>query len=137
MSVLCKQSLGRLSAQPEFAQNPAMNARDLQTLDESSYYRRLAGVQGMSLVLFSSTACGTCRVVERQLPLSAPSGAKLFKVDVQVASALARAFEVFHLPTLLLYRDGHYHARLNCPITPPALHAAIEQALRNPPEEEP
>jgi thioredoxin 1 len=114
-----------------------MNARVMQTLDESSYYRRLAGVQGLSLVLFSSQSCGTCRVVERQLPLGAPPETNLFKVDVQVASALARAFEVFHLPTLLLYHDGHYHARLNCPVTPPALRAAIELALRQPPEEEP
>ncbi len=114
-----------------------MNARVLQPLDESSYYRLLAEVQGPALVLFSSPACGTCRVVERQLPLSAPPEANLFKVDVQVAAALARAFEVFHLPTLLLYYAGHYHARLNCPVTPPALHSAIEQALRQPPEEEP
>ena len=109
----------------------------MQPLDESTYYRQLAQTRGLALVLFSSLSCGSCRVVERQLPFSAPPAAQLFKVDVQVASALARAFEVFHLPTLLLYVDGHYHARLNCEVTPVKLRAAIERALQQPAEEEP
>lgn len=109
----------------------------MQPLDESTYYRHLAQTPGLALVLFSSQACGTCRVVEQRLPLSAPAGTQLFKVDVQVAAALARAFEVFHLPSLFLYLDGHYHARLNCEVTPVKLRAAIERALQQPAEEEP
>lgn len=114
-----------------------MSNRTLQPLDESSYHRHLARTQGLALVLFSSESCGTCRVVARRLPLSAPDAMQLFVVDVQVAAALARAFEVFHLPTLLLYVDGHYHARLDCEVTPTHLAAAIEHALQQPAEEEP
>ena len=109
----------------------------MDLLDESTYYRQLAQTQGMALVLFTSPACGTCRVVERHLPASAPPDTQLFKVDVQVASAMARAFEVFHLPTLFLYVDGRYHARLNCEVTPAKLRTAIEHALQQPAEEEP
>ena len=109
----------------------------MQPLDESTYHRQLTQTRGLALVLFSSPSCGTCRVVEQRLPLSAPAEVHVFKVDVQVASALARAFEVFHLPTLFLYVDGHYHARLNCEVTPMRLRAAIEQALQQPAEEEP
>ncbi len=107
------------------------------SLDESTYYPRLAATTGLALIMFSNAACGSCRVVERNLPASAPANTQLFKVDVQVAAALARAFDVFHLPTLLLYLDGRYHARLNCEVTPAALRSAIERALRNPAEEEP
>lgn len=114
-----------------------MSTRRLQPLDESSYHRSLARTTGLALVLFSSDSCGTCRVVANRLPLSAPDGVQLFVVDVQVATALARAFEVFHLPTLLLYVDGHYHARLDCEVTPNRLLAEIEHALRQPAEEEP
>ncbi len=106
-------------------------------LDEFDYHRRLAHTRGVALVLFSSPQCGTCRVVERRLADSAPAGITLFRVDVQRATALARAFEVFHLPTLLLYRDGAYHARLDCEVTPAALDAAIAHALALPPQEEP
>jgi len=106
-------------------------------LDESTFHSQLARTPGLALVLFSSASCGTCRVVEQRLPLSAPADARVFKVDVQIAAALARAFEVFHLPTLLLYVDGHYHARLNCEVTPEKLRAAIQHALLQPAEEEP
>ena len=109
----------------------------MQPLDESTYYRYLAQTRGLALVLYSSPECGTCRIVEQRLPASAPVDAVLFKVDVQVASALARAFDVFHLPTLFLYLDGHYHARLNCEVTPAALRSAIDHALRQSAEEEP
>lgn len=114
-----------------------MNLPVVTLLEEATYFRRLAETSGLALVLFSREACGTCRVVERRLPLSAPVGVHLFKVDVEVAQALARAFDVFHLPLLLLYVDGHYHARLDCQITPSGLLAAIEHALQHPAEEEP
>jgi len=109
----------------------------MEEVDEFSFHRRLAAHAGVSLVLFSSPTCGTCRRVERLLPAAAPADARLFKVDVQSATALARAFAVFHLPALFLFRDGRYHARLDCEVTPAALQAAIRAALAAPPQEEP
>jgi thioredoxin-like negative regulator of GroEL len=109
----------------------------MHPLDEATYYRQLAQTQALALVLFTSPSCGTCRIVEQHLPASAPPDTQLFKVDVQVASALARAFDVFHLPTLFLYLGGRYHARLNCEVTPAKLRAAIDHALQQPAEEEP
>lgn len=106
-------------------------------LDEASYHPRLSGTRGSALVLFSSPDCGSCRRVETRLPAEAPPGMPLFKVNVQTATALARAFEIFHLPTLLLYREGHFHARLECEITAPALAEALARALAQPAQEEP
>ena len=106
-------------------------------LDESRYYPHLLETGGIALVLFTSPSCGTCRVVEKRLPLAVPAGTHLFEVDVQRATGLARAFDIFHLPTLFLYRDGHFHARLECEITASALRAAMVSALARPPDEEP
>lgn len=106
-------------------------------LDESRYHPCLLETGGIALVLFTSPACGACRVVERRLPRAAPPGTHLFKVDVQQATGLARAFDLFHLPSLFLYRDGLFHARLDCEITAPALHAALARALAQAAEEEP
>ncbi len=114
-----------------------MSASALTLLDEASYHGRLAATPGVALVLFGSPDCGTCRVAEQRLPLAAPSGAVLYKVDVQRATALARAFDVFHLPELFLYRDGHFHARLRCEISAAALASALQAALSCPAEEEP
>lgn len=109
----------------------------LEPLDEFHYHHRLRDTAGVALVLFTSPTCGTCRVVERRLPEAAGSHAKLFKVDVQVSTALARAHDIFHLPALLLYRDGAFHARLDCEISQATLKAAITQALAASAQEEP
>ena len=52
-------------------------------------------------------------------------------------ATLARAFDIFHLPTILLYRDGQFHAVMNCEVTVATLPAAIQAALAKPAEEEP
>jgi thioredoxin 1 len=126
-----------ISAEAGIEQNHAMIDEALISLDESSYHRRLAQTPGIALVLFSSPACGTCRVVERRLPEAAPVGASLFKVDVREATGLAREFEIFHLPELFLYSHGQFHARLNCEVGATALGAALDKALAMPAEEEP
>ncbi len=109
----------------------------LEPLDEFHYHHRLRDAGGTALVLFSSPTCGTCRVVERRLPGAAPNGVALFKVDVQISPALARAHDIFHLPALLLYRHGEFHARLACEISPTALEMAVMEALAAPAQEEP
>lgn len=113
-----------------------MDQNVFQPLDEFSYHHRLARQQGPALVLFSSQTCGTCRQVERLLPTAA-DGTVLFRVDVQQSPGLARAHEVFHLPALFLYRDGRYHARLDCEVTPASLRRSMADALARPAEEEP
>lgn len=114
-----------------------MQTAPLQALDEFDYHRRLNAVDGLALVLFSSAGCATCRQVERLLPDAAPAGVRLFKVDAQKSLALTRAFDLFHLPGLFLYRHGRYHARLDCQVTPATLRAAMRAALAAPAEEEP
>ena len=110
----------------------------LLPLTEFDYHHTLARTPGASLVLFSSPDCGACRKVEQLLPAAARNSASaLYKVDVQQATALARQFDLFHLPALFLYRDGHFHAALECEVTPVKLQQAIDAALRQPAQEEP
>lgn len=109
----------------------------MQSLDAAGYHRRLAEAGGVAVVFFTSPHCGGCRTVERLLPDVLPAGIHLFRVDAQRDTALARAFDIFHLPTLLLYRDGHFHAVLDTAVTPLAMKRALEAALAAPPQEEP
>jgi thiol-disulfide isomerase/thioredoxin len=109
----------------------------LEPLDEFRYHHRLREAEGAALVLFSSPTCGSCRVVEGRLTEVAPAGVSLFKVDVQLSPALARAHDIFHLPTLLLYRNGEFHARLDCEVSRPTLERALVAALAAPAQEEP
>ena len=110
----------------------------LTLLTEFDYHATLARTPGVSLVLFGSPECGACRKVEKLLPNAAQAAATvLYKVDVQQATVLARAFDIFHLPTILLYRDGQFHAVMNCEVTAATLPGAIQAALAKPAEEEP
>ncbi len=106
-------------------------------LEEFNYHSTLAAQRGPCLVLFSSAGCGTCRVVAKHLPHSAPEGMPLFYVDAQRSMALVRAMEVFHLPALFLYNHGAFHAAIPGPVTRDALAAALARALAEPAQEEP
>ena len=110
----------------------------MKNLIEFDFHQTLDRTDGPALVLFSSATCGTCRSVEKRLPKAAEGTvAGLFIVDVQQSTGLAREYDVFHLPALFLFVDGHFHAQLKCEISPDKLPRAIETALALPAEEEP
>jgi len=88
-------------------------------LDEGSYHARLAAAPGISVVLFSAPHCGGCRAWKRLLPEALEKVATAFyEVDVSEATGVARSFDIFHLPTVYLYRDGRFHAELQCEARP-------------------
>ncbi|MBZ0090753.1 MAG: thioredoxin family protein [Sulfuricellaceae bacterium] len=111
---------------------------EFEVLTEFDFHAAVAGSSGTALVLFGAPACGACRRMEAVLPRAvAETGVRLFKVDVQASTALAREYEIFHLPALFLFREGRYHAPLACQPTPEAIRQALAQALAQPAEEEP
>ncbi len=76
----------------------------------------------MALVLFTAPHCGACRAWKRLLPQALGGIADaLFEVDVGEATGVARYYDIFHLPTLYLYRDGRFHAELQCAATTAAI----------------
>jgi len=108
------------------------------TLTEFDFHHALAQSEGISIVMFSGPDCGTCRKVEKLLPQAAAGLASaLYKVDVQQSMGLARQYDVFHLPTLFMFVNGHFHAPLHTEVTPAKMQAAMEAALAQPAEEEP
>lgn len=62
---------------------------------------------------------------------------KLFEVDVSEATGVARYFGIFHLPTVYLYRDGRFHAELQCAAQQEVIRQAVRQLLGAPPQDEP
>ena len=121
---------------PEMCAGQAPNA--LPELTEFDFHRRLAQTPGVSVVLFSSPDCRACRSLEKRLPaLLEEAPARLYKVDVQRATALARAYEIFHLPSLLVFVDGHYHGPLQAAPRGGILRQALRALLAAPAEDEP
>lgn len=108
------------------------------SLTDANFHHILAQSAGVSLVMFSGPNCGSCRSVEKLLPAAVEDTvAHLYYVDVQHSMGLAHQYEIFHLPSLFLFVNGHFHAALHSEVTPLKIQAAIVQALANPAEEEP
>ena len=61
----------------------------------------------------------------------------IFEVDAVHNGGLVNALEIFHLPALFLYVDGHYHRELQSEALPARIHHAIQTALSLPAEDEP
>ncbi len=107
-------------------------------LFDGTFHRSLAAQRGSAVVVFGKPGCGACRhALERVPELARDRVDALFYVDVEVSPALARAFDLFHLPTLVLYVDGVYHAQLDAPLTRTDWPTALQAALVAPAQEEP
>jgi thioredoxin-like negative regulator of GroEL len=50
---------------------------------------------------------------------------------------VARYFGIFHLPTLYLYRDGRFHAELQCEARREAIQQVVLGLLAAPAQDEP
>lgn len=112
---------------------------NLPQLDQFDFHARLSDTPGAALVMFSSPDCGGCRhlrpvlqALRRQRPHW-----HVFEVDAQRDLALTHEFEVFHLPALFLYLDGHFHCELQAPARAAAIREAIDAALLRPAQEAP
>jgi thioredoxin-like negative regulator of GroEL len=123
----------RDSSSPDAVALPAFSR-----LAEGDFHSRLAASPGMAAVLFSAPHCGACRAWKGLLP-DALSGLThaLFEVDVSEATGMARYFGIFHLPTLYLYRDGQFHAELQCEMRRDSIRHAAQSLLAAPAQDEP
>lgn len=111
----------------------------LTRLNDTDFYRTLSATQGAVLVFFSSAACNSCRYW-RTLLTELPAryhGIRVFEVDAGESMGLTQEYEVFHLPALFLFQDGHYHAPLQCEASLVALTGALDVLLAQPAVEAP
>ncbi len=112
-------------------------------LDEFVFHPTIADTVGISLVFFTGPHCASCHHLRDLLQTEATrfnkhfSGFTAFEVKADKSAALVNEFNVFHLPTLFLYQDGVFHCELQAEAHPAKIIAAIELALKKPPEEEP
>lgn len=111
----------------------------IRTLDQFNFHHTLEETGGLSLIYFTSPACGACRQLrslfeQKPQPFAALN---LFEVDAQREMALTHEFNLFHLPAMFLYRDGTFHAEIQAEPRPESILAAIEKALDAPAAEAP
>lgn len=110
----------------------------VERLGEGDFHARIAVAPGVSAVLFSTPHCGSCRAWKRLLPEALSGVAKtVFEVDVSEATGVARYFDIFHLPTIYLYREGRFHAALQCEARLATIRETAARLLNAPAQDEP
>jgi len=111
----------------------------VRTLDQFNFHHTLAETPGVSLVYFTSPACGSCKRLRSIFDNHAQEFAQLnlFEVDAQREMALTNEFGIFHLPALFLYNEGEFHTEIHAEPLPSSIIAAIETALAAPAQEAP
>lgn len=111
----------------------------LRRLVDGNFYDTLQAARGVSLVIFTSTGCASCRAWKEVLQdyLSINSDIVIYEVDAHESMALANEYEIFHLPALFLFKDGEFHCELNCEANLERIHQAISDSLQGPAQEEP
>ncbi|AAZ96754.1 conserved hypothetical protein [Thiobacillus denitrificans ATCC 25259] len=116
----------------------ASAVRAFERLTEGDFHHRIARTAGIAVVLFTAPHCGACRRWRQLLPSVLDETVDaLYEVDVSEATGVARYFEIFHLPTIYLYRDGRFHAELQCPPQAALIRAATRALLDAPAQDEP
>ncbi|BBF86215.1 hypothetical protein DLM_2609 [Aquitalea magnusonii] len=117
---------------------PGTTASGWLLLDEFGFHHQLAALPGNTLILFGQPGCSACRAWQRLLQdWQAEPLQQLAYVDVQQSMALAHAYDIFHLPTLLLFVNGQYHGQLRSAMRREAFAQALQTLLASPPDEEP
>ena len=113
--------------------------KKIHSLDEFTYHHVMAEIQGAALVFYTGPNCGSCHHLRRVLTeyLRQYNDLHIFEVDAVTSSALINEFNVFHLPSMFLYKDGHYHCELHAEALPLKIHRAVADALQLPAEDEP
>ncbi len=109
------------------------------SLNQFNFHDTLADADGVSIVLFTKPGCSSCGKWRELLQnyVRKHLDTRLFEVDASADQALAQEFELFHLPSIHLFRNGEYFGELQCEARETVLGAALQDALARPPQDMP
>ncbi len=107
------------------------------TLNDSTADRYLLDARGLSLIVFHSRTCGTCRVAREQLPAVELPVERICWIDAGDNRGLVERYEVFHLPAMFVARDGAFYGPVQSTLAERDLRQQIGLALDSYPAELP
>jgi thioredoxin 1 len=116
-----------------------MNNTTLQSLNDANFYATIEASHGVSIVFFSGASCHSCRhwkILLSQLVAKRPA-LQVFEIDAQQSMGLTQEYDVFHLPALFVFVNGHYHAPLECEARLETIEQTLDQVLAAPAQEAP
>ncbi len=99
--------------------------------------QRLLAMSGVSLVIFTSVGCASCRYARAQLPGFELNVDQVCWIDAGDNGGVVERYRVFHLPALYVVRDGEFFGAVQSLLTATELNEAVRQALLGTAEELP
>jgi thioredoxin 1 len=115
-------------------------SKDFPILHEANFFQELANFIGPCLIAFSSPFCGACQRLKSLIETNKSNRSwsfPIFLLDAGENPGLVQNYEIFHFPTLLLFKDGAYHAEIQCLLSIDHIQEAVDQALKETPQQEP
>jgi len=110
---------------------------DQLELSDFDVDQQLLQLPGISLLIFTSVGCASCRYARQQLPRLGLPVQRLCWIDAEENGGAVERYEVFHLPALFIVRDGEFFGALRAPLTESAIRAALNLGLTREPDELP
>lgn len=99
--------------------------------------KRLLALPGVSLLIFTSVGCASCRWARAHLPGLALPVERLCWIDAGNNGGAVERYQVFHLPALFVVRDGEFYGALQSRLDAVELSAQLQMALNRVPEDLP
>lgn len=106
-------------------------------LDDGNADRFLLDARGVSLLVFHSVSCGTCRLAREKLADISLPVERICWVDAAENRGLVERYEVFHLPSMFVVRDGVYYGPANTTLDGWDIRRQLALALSSYPAELP
>jgi hypothetical protein len=99
--------------------------------------QQLLSLPGVSLLIFTSLGCSSCRWARHHLPGQSLPLDRLCWIDAEENGGAVQRYGVFHLPAMFVVRDGAFFGPLRTQMSAEAIAPGLEHALATPPDELP
>ncbi len=106
-------------------------------LNDGNADRFLLDAKGISLVVFTSKTCGNCKLAREQLPMMELPVERVCWIDAGDSAGIAQRYEVFHLPSMYVVRDGVYYGAVAATLAAWDIQRQVGLALNSYPAELP
>lgn len=99
--------------------------------------QQLLALPGVSLLIFTSVGCSSCRWARHHLPEQSLPVDRLCWIDAEENGGAVQRYGVFHLPSLFVIRDGEFYGALRSKMSAEGIIVGLEQAFAHAPDELP
>ncbi|MBH3440844.1 MULTISPECIES: thioredoxin family protein [Pseudomonas] len=89
----------------------------------------LLALSGVTLLIFTSEGCSSCRWARERLPEMSLPCDRIAWVDAERNGGMVQRYEVFHLPALFVVRQGLFYGGLKTRMTESELNQGILACL--------